>query len=62
MNTTIRLTKAEQMLKERQKNDKRYKGGLDIKVKGEIYQDHENLRKTSAFLDGRQYLFNHGLR
>ena len=40
MNITIRLSKVEfEMLKELQKKDKRYKKGLDIKVKGEIQKD-----------------------
>ena len=40
MNITIRLTKVEhEMLKELQKSDKRYKQGLEVKVKGEIQQD-----------------------
>ena len=40
MNVTIRLTKVEiEMLKELQKKDKRYKKGLETKVKGEIQQD-----------------------
>ena len=40
MNITIRLTKVEyEMLKELQKKDKRYKKGLEEKVKGEIHQD-----------------------
>ena len=44
MNITIRLTKVEyEMLKELQKKDKRYKKGLESKVKGEIQKDHESL-------------------
>ncbi len=44
MTITIRLTKVEyQMLKELQKRDKRYKKGLEGKVKGEIKKDHELL-------------------
>ena len=40
MNITIRLTKVEvEMLKELQKRDKRYKEGLQTKVKGEIQDD-----------------------
>jgi len=40
MNITIRLTNVEvEMLKELQKRDKRYKKGLETKVKGEIQQD-----------------------
>ena len=41
MTITIRLTKVEcEMLKELQKKDKRYKKGLEEKVKGEIHKDH----------------------
>ena len=41
MNITIRLTKVEvEMLKELQKRDKRYKNGLETKVKGELRNDH----------------------
>ena len=41
MNITIRLNKVEfEMLKELQKRDKRYKKGLEVKVKGEILKDH----------------------
>ena len=44
MTITIRLTKVEyEMLKVLQKKDKRYKKGLDVKVKGEIKRDHESL-------------------
>ena len=44
MNITIRLTKVEvEMLKELQKKDKRYKKGVEIKVKQEIHKDHESL-------------------
>ena len=40
MNITIRLTKVEfEMLKELQKRDKRYKKGLEVKVKSEIRED-----------------------
>ena len=40
MTITIRLTKIEyEMLKELQKKDKRYKKGLEIKVKGEIQEN-----------------------
>ena len=40
MNITIRLTKVEvEMLKELQKKDKRYKKGLEEKVRGEIRID-----------------------
>ena len=41
MTIAIRLTKVEyEMLKELQKRDKRYKKGLEVKVKGEILEDH----------------------
>ena len=41
MNITIRLTKVEyEMLKELEKKDKRYKKGLEHKVKDEILEDH----------------------
>ena len=41
MNITIKLSKVEyEMLKELQKKDKRYKKGLEIKVKGELRNDH----------------------
>ena len=44
MNITIRLTKLEyEMLKELQKKDKRYKKGLEEKVKGDI---HNNFAET----------------
>ena len=44
MNITIRLTKVEyEMLKELQRKDKRYKKGVEVKVKGEIKKDHESL-------------------
>ena len=40
MNITIRLTKVEiEMLKQLQKKEKRYKKGLETKVKGEIQKD-----------------------
>ena len=40
MTITIRLTKVEvEMLKELQKKDKRYKRGLETKVRGEIHKD-----------------------
>ena len=43
MNITIRLTKVEyEMLKELQKRDKRYKGGLEGKVKYDIASDYES--------------------
>ena len=42
MNITIRLTKVEiEMLKELQKRDKRYKKGLEEKVKGDIQKHFE---------------------
>ena len=41
MTITIRLTKVEyEMLEELQKRDKRYKSGLETKVKGEILKDY----------------------
>lgn len=41
MNFTIRLTKVEyEMLKELQKNDKRYKNGIELKVKAELKIDY----------------------
>jgi hypothetical protein len=41
MNITIRLTKVEfEMLKELQNKDKRYKRGLEEKVKVDIVADH----------------------
>ena len=41
MNITIRLTKVEyEMLRKLQKKDKRYKKGLEVKVKREIPKDH----------------------
>ena len=41
MNITIRLTKVEyEMLKELQKKDKRYKKGLESKIKAEINRDY----------------------
>ena len=41
MNITIRLTKVEyEMLKELQKKDKRYKRGLEGKVKSELKIDY----------------------
>ena len=44
MNITIRLTKVEyEMLKELQKMDKRYKRGLDVKVKSDIVADYQSL-------------------
>ena len=45
MNITIRLTKVEyEMLKELQRRDKRYKNGLEIKIKENIKTDHIDLR------------------
>ena len=42
MNITIRLTKVEyEMLKELQKKDKRYKKGLDEKVKADLSSDYQ---------------------
>ena len=39
---TIRLTKVEyEMLKELQKKDKRYKKGLEKKIKTELKEDHK---------------------
>ena len=44
MTITIRLTKVQyEMLKELQKRDKRYKKGLEGKIKGEIQQDFSSL-------------------
>ena len=44
MNITIRLTKVEyEMLKELQKRDKRYKKGLEEKVKGDIQKDFSSI-------------------
>ena len=44
MNITIRLTKVEyEMLKELQKRDKRYKKGLEKKVKNEMIRDFASL-------------------
>jgi len=41
MNITIRLTKVEyEMLKELQKKDKRYKNGLEEKIKKDLTTDH----------------------
>ena len=41
MNITIRLTKVEhEMLKELQKKDKRYKKGLEEKIRIELKQDY----------------------
>ena len=42
MNITIRLTKVEvEMLKELQKRDKRYKKGLEVKVKSDLSSDYK---------------------
>ena len=42
MNITIRLTKVEcEMLKELQKKDKRYKKGLEGKIKREVQVDYK---------------------
>ena len=44
MNITIRLTKVEfEMLKELQKKDKRYKKGLEVKVKMDLASDYRSL-------------------
>jgi hypothetical protein len=41
MNITIRLTKVEyEMLKELQKKDKRYKKGLEVKVRSDLSSDY----------------------
>ena len=49
MNITIRLTKVEyEMLKELQKKDKRYKRGLEEKVKDELIQDYRKRWKRST--------------
>jgi len=48
MNITIRLTKVEyEMLKELQKKDKRYKKGLEVKVKGEIQKDFYSMHDSN---------------
>ena len=45
MNITIRLTKVEvEMLKELQKRDKRYKKGIEEKVKVEIQENFSVLK------------------
>ena len=45
MNITIRLTKVEhEMLKELQKRDKRYKSGIEGKVKSELIKDFASKR------------------
>ena len=42
MNITIRLTKVEvEMLKELQKKDKRYKKGLELKVRSDLSSDYK---------------------
>ena len=42
MNITIRLTKVEfEMLKDFQKRDKRYKRGLEVKVKSDLSSDYK---------------------
>ena len=42
MNITIRLTKVEyEMLKELQKKDKRYKKGLEKKIRLDLMSDYE---------------------
>ena len=42
MNITIRLTKVEyEMLKELQKKDKRYKKGLEVKVRSDLMSDYK---------------------
>ena len=42
MNITIRLTKVEyEMLKELQKKDKRYKKGLEVKVRADLSSDYK---------------------
>ena len=44
MNFIIRLTKVEyEMLKELQEKDKRYKKGLEEKVKGDIQKDFSSI-------------------
>ncbi|QNI92932.1 hypothetical protein SynBOUM118_02611 [Synechococcus sp. BOUM118] len=44
MNITIRLTKVEyEMLKELQKNDKRYKSGIQGKMKSELKIDYAKI-------------------
>ena len=46
MNITIRLTKVEfEMLKELQKKDKRYKKGLEFKVRDEIQKIFSGLKR-----------------
>ena len=44
MNITIRLTKVEvEMLRELQKKDKRYKKGLEEKIKSDLLSDYKKL-------------------
>jgi hypothetical protein len=46
MTITIRLTKVEvEMLKDLQKRDKRYKQGIEEKVKGDIRKDYPFVKK-----------------
>ena len=43
MNITIRLTKVEyEMLKELQKKDRRYKKGLEVKVRSDLSSDYKS--------------------
>ena len=45
MNITIRLTKVEyEMLKELQNKDKRYKKGLETKIKFDLQEEFSKLR------------------
>ena len=49
MNIIIRLPKVEyEMLKELQKNDKRYKKGLEGKIKIDIAMDYKQQAKISS--------------
>ena len=42
MNITIRLTNVEfEMLKALQKKDKRYKKGLEVKVRSDLFSDYK---------------------
>ena len=44
MTITIRLTKVEvEMLKELQRRDKRYKKGIEEKVKSDLVEDYQSL-------------------
>ncbi len=44
MTITIHLTKVElEMLKELQKKDKRYRGGLPVKVLKDVKEDYRNI-------------------